>query len=214
VSVAQDSVLSRLGPKLDECSISISNLNFSVSAGDVRELCATVGEVSRVFIHKDSGKADVTFKYKDDARRAIQRYDRVTLDNRPMRLAMKGAAAAAATPAQSARGGPFSRDHTFSNARSGTAQPDQSRRSNNSGTVFSVTMSGLGKGGKNTGNDSGNGRGSGSGSKKEVKVQAPREKKEQKERAPKVPREKTPPVDSMALDNDMDSYFAARASKE
>jgi len=92
--VAGDSVLSRLGPKLDECSVVISNLNYNISAGDVRELAATVGEVSRVHVHKDSGRADVTFKYKEDAKRAIQRYDRVTLDNRPMRLVMKGAAAA------------------------------------------------------------------------------------------------------------------------
>jgi hypothetical protein len=94
VTVAGDSVLSRLGPKLDECSITISNLNYNISAGDVRELAATVGEVSRVHVHTDSGRADVTFKYKEDAKRAIQRYDRVTLDGRPMRLAIKGAAAA------------------------------------------------------------------------------------------------------------------------
>jgi hypothetical protein len=48
--VAADSVLSRLGPKLDECSIVISNLNYNISLGDVRELCATVGK-SRLYIY-------------------------------------------------------------------------------------------------------------------------------------------------------------------
>ena len=165
-------------------------------------MAATVGEVSRVYVHKDAGRADVTFKYREDAKRAIQRYDRVTLDGRPMRVAMKDAGAAGAGVAPSGRGGPFSRDPAFTAARSSAPVPQTAK---DTGTVFSVTMKGL---------SSSNTKAENGGDKKKVKSKLARTKNGSKDAS----REKSAstPVDAMTLDNDMDSYFAARtaAAKE
>lgn len=103
---------------------------------------------------------------------------------------------------QSGRGGPFSRDHTFTASRS--SAPEPKARGRDTGTVFSVTMGkgafAAGKANAGKGGDSKSNRG------KKIKAKPAREKKE------RVPKEKSVPVDASALDNDMDSYFAARAA--
>ena len=212
---APDSVLSRLGPKQEGTALIISNLNFNISAGDVRELCATVGETGKIFVHPNSGRADVWFLRKEDAIRCAKRYNRVTLDSRPMRVMLKddaqksGSSDSRGGSTSSARqprgGGARDRDQTWGSDRGGGAR-DTGSSGRERGTTFSVTMSG-----------------SDAAPRREKKAPVPKQQKKKpllkakpaKKAAAAKPRPAKEATPSGAdLDADMDSYFAARPVKE
>jgi len=72
--------------------ILIANLAASVSAGDLEELFSGVGELqSYPIMHHDSrgkplGSAEVTFQMRGDARKALEKYNGITLDGKPLRI--------------------------------------------------------------------------------------------------------------------------------
>ncbi|KAI8050584.1 hypothetical protein BDF22DRAFT_695709 [Syncephalis plumigaleata] len=75
--------------------ITVTNLHYDVSRDDLNELFSQVGTVKRVYMHYDkadrsTGVADITFNDADSARRAIERYDKVPLDNQPMHITYFG----------------------------------------------------------------------------------------------------------------------------
>jgi len=97
--------------------ILINNLASNVTAGDLEELFSEIGELqSFPVLHHDSrgkflGSAEVTFQMRADARKALQKYNGVALDGRPLRIQftingdgggmasrLSGQAAAAGTP--------------------------------------------------------------------------------------------------------------------
>ena len=214
---APDSVLSRLGPKQEGTALIISNLNFNISAGDVRELCATVGETGKIFVHPNSGRADVWFLRKEDAIRCAKRYNRVTLDSRPMRVMLKddvqksgssdGRGGSTSSARQPRGGGARDRDQTWGSDRGGGVRETGSG-GRDRGTTFSVTMSGM--------------SGSHAAPRKEKKAPVPKQQKKPLLKAkpakkaaaakPKSAKEDAP--SGADLDADMDSYFASRPAKE
>ena len=179
--------------------VSLLLLSYHESCVQSKYITSQTGEVSKVFVHKDTGRADVTFKFKEDAKRAIQRYDRVTLDGRPMRVSMKDAGSASSTERASGSG-PFSRDHAFGAARQ--SDPIPARKEINQPTTFSVTLAGLDNLKKKDNNVS-----------KKPKAKANKPKAVATSDKKQNRREKPAPMDASSLDNDMDSYFAARSNK-
>lgn len=73
----------------------ISNLNPSVTVEDVQELFSEVGELKRYSVNydkdgKSQGSAEVVFARKVDALDAIERYNGVLLDGKPMEIELVG----------------------------------------------------------------------------------------------------------------------------
>merc|ERR1712087_514402 len=69
--------------------ISITNLDFSVSEADVREIFSKVGKVKKAVVHynskgKSRGTAVVTFATKASAGKAVKEYHQAEVDGRPM----------------------------------------------------------------------------------------------------------------------------------
>lgn len=77
---------------LNSPKILINNLAPNVTAGDLEELFSEIGELqSFPILHYDSrgkslGSAEVTFQMRGDARKALQKYNGVALDSRPLRI--------------------------------------------------------------------------------------------------------------------------------
>ncbi|KAM0948256.1 putative chromatin target of PRMT1 protein [Dioscorea sansibarensis] len=73
----------------------ISNLDYDVSNEDIKQLFSEVGDIKRYSIHYDKsgrskGTAEVAFTRWKDALAAIQRYNNVHLDGKPMRIEAVG----------------------------------------------------------------------------------------------------------------------------
>ncbi|KAI7821842.1 hypothetical protein BX661DRAFT_132017, partial [Kickxella alabastrina] len=71
--------------------ILISNLDFNVTEADLRDLFSQVGPVSRATLNfgptgKSKGTGEVHFRNASHAKVALDKYNNVTLDNRPMRI--------------------------------------------------------------------------------------------------------------------------------
>ncbi|KAL2508456.1 THO complex subunit 4A [Forsythia ovata] len=91
----------------------ISNLDYSVSNEDIKELFSEVGDMKRYTVHYDrsgrsKGTAEVVFSRRQDALDAVKRYNNVQLDGKPMKIELVGTnlatAAAAVIPSAGAFG--------------------------------------------------------------------------------------------------------------
>jgi hypothetical protein len=73
--------------------IFVGNLVYSVSEQDIKELFSSCGSLAGYAIHFDNsgrslGSGEVVYKHRQDAEKAMQRYNNVALDGRPMKLEM------------------------------------------------------------------------------------------------------------------------------
>lgn len=88
----------------------ISNLEYSVSNEDVKELFSEVGDLKRYAIHYDrsgrsKGTAEVVFSRRQDALAAVKRYNNVQLDGKAMQIEIVGTNIAAPPAPSSYSGG-------------------------------------------------------------------------------------------------------------
>ncbi|XP_027109614.2 THO complex subunit 4A [Coffea arabica] len=73
----------------------VSNLHFGVTNDDIKVLFSDVGELKRYAIHydrtgKSTGTAEVVFARHSDALKAINRYNDLLLDGRPIKIEIIG----------------------------------------------------------------------------------------------------------------------------
>ncbi|XP_074603493.1 THO complex subunit 4-A-like [Brevipalpus obovatus] len=71
----------------------ISNLDYSVNDKDIKELFAEYGQIRKAGVHYDKagrslGTAEVIFQNRSSAQQAMNRYNDVLLDGRPMKISM------------------------------------------------------------------------------------------------------------------------------
>ncbi|CAI9276965.1 unnamed protein product [Lactuca saligna] len=73
----------------------ISNLDYSVSNADIKELFAEVGDLKKYSIHYDrsgrsKGMAMILYSSRQDALATVKRYNNVQLDGKPMNIKIVG----------------------------------------------------------------------------------------------------------------------------
>ena len=68
-------------------SITFQNLSYDISVSDIRQLCATVGEVNDVKF-EDKSTSVVWFARRSDAESAVNKFSDLTLDGRPLSVTM------------------------------------------------------------------------------------------------------------------------------
>ena len=136
------------------------------------------------------GKADVMFFNRLDAVTAVKKFNGLTLDNRPMVVALKESAA----PKRGGSDMASSKAFLFGGGGGGMGGRGGGRQ-----TTFSVSM------GSNKAPKKG---------KKGTVITKKEADKKMKDKKPKAKKEEPKPkVDGATLDMDMDSYFANRPAK-
>ncbi|CAH1416986.1 unnamed protein product [Lactuca virosa] len=99
--VVPDQVMGKVGPGGHPSAIEtgtkfyISNLDYSVSNDDIKELFAEVGDLKKYSIHYDrsgrsKGTAKILYSRRQDALAAVKRYNNVQLDGKPMKIEIVG----------------------------------------------------------------------------------------------------------------------------
>ena len=93
-------ILDRLGASTTTKVVTVRGVGPTVSAVEVRDLFASVGAVDRVTsslgANTSSTTYEVAFRTPSKARAAVAEFDGRALDGRPLRVALKGGAPAAA----------------------------------------------------------------------------------------------------------------------
>merc|ERR1711937_551317 len=79
-------------PKPTGSAVVFSNLAYNITMEEMNELCSTIGPCGRCIMDV-KGKADVMFFNRLDAVTAVKKFNGLTLDNRPMVVALKESAA-------------------------------------------------------------------------------------------------------------------------
>jgi len=79
--------------------LKISNLDHSVTSEDLSELFSDIGEIKSAEVVPGKGLAFVVYKKKADALEAVNQYNGVPLDGRPLRIGVVGGAVAAGASA-------------------------------------------------------------------------------------------------------------------
>lgn len=81
----------RRAPSVAGTKLFVANLHFNVSDEDIKELFETIGPLASHKIHRKGdktsrGTAEAIFRKRADAERAMNKYNNVQLDGRPMRI--------------------------------------------------------------------------------------------------------------------------------